>query len=154
MHRLGVLLGTFLHQQPFASTSSWQNCVAKPFFDNLAGSERRVSQMLHSVMIRNQRKDIERDVQLPALYECTITLDFTHLQRLTYNCLVALQHLNAVLTQRVDRDYFFHPSNRKPLMESVNNLWQSCFWYTPSSMHQMYEALKHAEEGVERAEKR
>ncbi|KAI8053099.1 SNF2 family N-terminal domain-containing protein [Syncephalis plumigaleata] len=151
MKRLGGIIGTFLLQQPFSScTNTWNKRVTKPFFDGEFGAVDRVERILYPLMIRNRPESIEEDVQLPPLYETIVTLRFTPVQRLTYNTLIALQHLNA----RVDRDYFFHPINRKPLAESIANLWQSCFWFMPAKLDHLHEAIRHARNGLDRAEER
>ncbi|KAI9592486.1 SNF2 family N-terminal domain-containing protein [Syncephalis fuscata] len=155
MKRLGGLIGTFLRQPPFSiHMNSWQKRVTKPFFDGELGAVDRVRRILYSLLIRNRPESISFDIQLPPLHERTVTLEFTSVQRTTYNTLIALQHLNAVLTERAERDYFFHPANRKPLGEMISNLWRSCFWFVPTILGRLNEAIHHAEKGLARAEAR
>src|SRR5437870_3700638 len=58
---------------------------------------------------------------------------------------------NAVLSQRTDQDYFFHPRQRKALAEAISNLWNSCFWLTASPYDNLHSTLANVEQGLERA---
>ncbi|RCH91537.1 hypothetical protein CU098_003159, partial [Rhizopus stolonifer] len=88
----------------------------------------QLTEMLDRIMIRNQRKDIEKEVTLPPLYQKTVYLDFGYYQWLVSD--IAIYSLNAILSKREGPDYLFAPKNFKSLKETVHNLWQSCLWHS------------------------
>ncbi|KAG0260188.1 hypothetical protein DFQ27_003667 [Actinomortierella ambigua] len=129
-------------QAPFSSPSSFSSLTPIMESDTNAmniGSLKRcmsavkLRRLMDTLMVRNQPEDIMKDISLPPLHEKIVRLPFEYFQALTHNCQVALIHANAVLSEREGVDYFFHPKNTKHLRQVINNLQQSCFWFSGGS---------------------
>ncbi|PIA14019.1 hypothetical protein COEREDRAFT_10810 [Coemansia reversa NRRL 1564] len=134
--QLGILLSKFLRMDPFArSTSAWTSIMVQPYKRGDVSARMRLKALMQSIMVRNCAESVSNEVQLPPLYERVISLPATRLQALTYNAVVAFFHINAVLTERSGRDYFFHPENKKHLRQIVSNLFLACFWFPISPKH-------------------
>ncbi|OZJ06901.1 hypothetical protein BZG36_00036 [Bifiguratus adelaidae] len=151
LKRLGSLLRSFLLLQPFATMKGeWVRAIEKPFLENAVGATERLQNIMQRVMVRNQRSEIEKEVSLPSLTERIVVLDIGYYQCLTYNCITAFVAVNAVLSDRRDQDYFFHPSNATALQRVVANLWQSLFWYS-SATDTMQEFVRFSDENCTEA---
>ncbi|KAJ1893889.1 hypothetical protein LPJ66_005503 [Kickxella alabastrina] len=134
--QLGTLVSKFLRVGPFAhSTSTWTNLMVLPYKQNKPGAFDRLQALMQNIMVRNRPDAITSDVQLPPLHEKIIQLSPTRHQALTYNIVVAFFNINAVLTERVGRDYFFHPENKRHLRQIVENLFHACFWFSINPKH-------------------
>ncbi|KAJ2556692.1 hypothetical protein EV175_001830, partial [Coemansia sp. RSA 1933] len=134
--QLGMLVSKFLRMDPFAqSTSHWASIMVQPYKRDEPGAHGRLRALMQSIMVRNRPESISSEVQLPPLHEKAVTLSPSRLQMLTYNTVVAFFHINAVLTERAGRDYFFHADNKKHLRQIVDNLLFSCFWFSASLSH-------------------
>ncbi|KAG0760146.1 hypothetical protein G6F60_010365 [Rhizopus arrhizus] len=130
LDRLGKLC-IALGIQPFRSNRRlWHKWIVKPFLDRKPWALSQCGQMLSRIMIRHQKRDIEKEVSLPPLSQKVVYLEFDVYQWLAHNCQVAMISLNAILSQREGPDYLFSSKNVKSLRETVHNLWQSCFWYS------------------------
>ncbi|KAJ1825040.1 hypothetical protein GGH91_000303 [Coemansia sp. RSA 2671] len=134
--QMGVLVSKFLRMEPFArSTSAWTSIMVQPYKRGDPAALSRLRALMQSIMVRNRPEAIGNDVQLPPLHEKAVVLPPTHHQALTYNTAIAFFHINAILTERVGRDYFFHADNKKHLRQIVDNLFQACFWFSISLNH-------------------
>ncbi|KAJ2742449.1 hypothetical protein GGI20_004484 [Coemansia sp. BCRC 34301] len=134
--QLGVLISKFLRMDPFTqSTSAWTGIIVQPYKRGEPVALARLQALMQSIMVRNRPEAVASNVQLPPLYEKTVVLPPTRLQALTYNTIVAFFHVNAVLTERVGSDYFFHPDNKRHLRQIVQNLFLACFWFSISLNH-------------------
>ncbi|KAF9302757.1 hypothetical protein BGZ74_004881 [Mortierella antarctica] len=141
--------------------------IRKPFIDHnktsmssgislaTLSSVKRLRHLLERLMTRNRPDDINRFVTLPPLFEKVVRLDLEYFQILSLNSQIALIQANAVLTQREDQDYFFHPSNRKHLRQVIDNLNNGCFWYSGGENYAtlLRETIQLSERGVEAAVK-
>ncbi|KAJ2809290.1 hypothetical protein H4R20_000193 [Coemansia guatemalensis] len=134
--QLGILISKFLRMDPFArSTSAWTSIMVQPYKRGDASARMRLKALMQSIMVRNCTESVSNEVQLPPLHERVVSLPATRLQALTYNAVVAFFHINAILTERSGRDYFFHPENKKHLRQIVANLFLACFWFPISPKH-------------------
>ncbi|KAJ2064144.1 hypothetical protein GGI17_001189 [Coemansia sp. S146] len=134
--QMGVLVSKFLRMDPFAqSTSAWTGIMVQPYRRGEPAALARLQALMQSIMVRNRPEAIGSDVQLPPLHEKAVVLPPTRHQALTYNTAIAFFHINAVLTERTGRDYFFHPDNKKHLRQIVDNLFLACFWFSISLNH-------------------
>ncbi|UZJ57114.1 hypothetical protein CBS101457_006434 [Exobasidium rhododendri] len=148
LERLRALLHDFLHVPLLLN---WHSEFETPFKKGSVYSSTRLWKLLSRVMVRNQAKDVEQDSPLPPLKDEVVKLDFTRLERATFNVLQSLILLNAVWSQREDDDYFFHHSNRKHLAAIMENLSLSCFHFAGSDLcEQAREALIHARKQLEK----
>ncbi|KAJ2356850.1 hypothetical protein GGF43_001816 [Coemansia sp. RSA 2618] len=144
--QLGILVSKFLRMNPFShSTSAWTSIMVQPYKRGDLSARMRLKALLQSIMVRNRPETIGSEVHLPPLHEKTVTIRPTRLQALTYNAVVAFFHINAILTERTGRDYFFHPENKKHLRQIVSNLFLACFWFSIS--------LKHIHDGIENGQR-
>lgn len=169
LDRLSALFGSFLHLRPYCHDKDlFSKVIQKPLVEHhnistglmedkywsleTLSSVSRLRYLMDRVMVRNKAADVERDVTLPPLYERIVRLDLEYFQILAINCQIALIQANAVLTERVDQDYFFHPSNRKHLARVVENLKDGCFWYLGGNdyKNQLRSALKHVQRGIQK----
>ncbi|KAJ2479647.1 hypothetical protein IWW56_002960 [Coemansia sp. RSA 2131] len=144
--QLGILISKFLRMDPFAhSTSAWTSVMVQPYKRGDPSARMRLQALLQSVMVRNRPETVADEVHLPPLHERTVTLRPTRLQALTYNAVVAFFHINAILTERTGRDYFFHPENKKHLRQIVANLFLACLWFSIRP--------KHVHDGIENGQR-
>ncbi|KAF9186573.1 hypothetical protein BGZ51_001928 [Haplosporangium sp. Z 767] len=168
LERLSTLFGSFLHLYPYAGDKDlFARAIQKPLMDhhnivsgmsNAAWSMEsasiisRLRHLMNRIMIRNKIADVEQDVTLPPLHERIVRLDLEYFQVLALNGQIALLQANAVLTEREDQDYYFHPSNRKHLTRLINNLEDSCFWYPGGNNYteQLQDALKNVFVAIEK----
>ncbi|KAF9955348.1 hypothetical protein BGZ65_003436 [Modicella reniformis] len=168
LERLGTLMRSFLHLQPYHEE---KNLFSKTLVKSLEDHHRirtkrtkdtwtieslssvaRLRYLMDRIMVRNKPADVARDVKLPPLYERIVRLDLEYFQGLTINCLIAFIQANAVLTEREDQDYFFHPSNRKHLTRVIENLKDGCFWYPGGDNYQEHlrSTLENVQKGIEK----
>lgn len=80
----------------------------------------------------------------------------TPYQAMTYNILQSYIIVNAVDSERTDKDYFFHPLNARLLAELLRNLSQACFWHANREAFDFHidEAVRTSKGSIERARKR
>ncbi|KAI1320294.1 hypothetical protein EDD11_001509 [Mortierella claussenii] len=173
LDRLLTLMRSFLHLRPYHDNKSlFSKSLVKPLEDHhilstnstltlssLGGwsleslsSVARLRYLMDRIMVRNKSSDVDQDVCLPPLYERNMGLDLEYYQVLAINCQVALIQANAVLTEREDQDYFFHPSNRKHLARVIENLKDGCFWYPGGNKYQkqLVETLENVQRGMQK----
>lgn len=142
LEKLRALLADFLR---VPHLQDWHSHYEMPFKKAALYSSTRLWTLLGRVMVRNRPEDVERNSPLPPLHDRVVRLQFTQLERVTFNVLQSLILLNAVWSQREDDDYFFHYSNRKHLASIMENLSLSCFHFAgPNLSEQAREALEHA----------
>ncbi|KAK3362536.1 P-loop containing nucleoside triphosphate hydrolase protein [Lasiosphaeria hispida] len=135
LRRIGSIASLYLKMRP------WANMVAEagdtPADWNLYVVQANSSQAsargkdclrstLESLIIRHQLSEIG-DL-LPAVEEKVVYIDGSYQDRLVLNLFSMMIIFNAVQSQRVDRDFFFHPRQRKALIELTFNLRQASFF--------------------------
>lgn len=162
--RLSSLIFSFFLIHPYMDNKSlFLKEIRKPFIDHSTASlpcvslatlssVRRLRHLLERLMIRNRPEDISLSVTLPPLFEKVVRLDLEYFQILSLNSQIALIQANAILTEREDQDYFFHPSNQKHLRQVIDNLNNGCFWYSGgggSYATLIRSTLQQAEHGLE-----
>lgn len=140
--RLSSLIFSFFQIHPYVDNKNlFLKEIRKPFIDHSTASlpcvslatlssVKRLRHLLERLMTRNRPEDINRSVTLPPLFEKVVRLDLEYFQILSLNSQIALIQANAILTEREDQDYFFHPSNQKHLRQVIDNLNNGCFWYS------------------------
>lgn len=76
LDRLGKLC-IALGIQPFRSNRRlWHKWIVKPFLDRKPWALSQCGQMLSRIMIRHQKRDIEKEVTLPPLSQKVVYLEF------------------------------------------------------------------------------
>lgn len=90
-------------------------------------AKRRLYDLFSRVMIRNRTEDVQQERPLPPLERHIVMLTFSEMERLTYNVLLSLIMANAALTQENNKDYLFHPTNKKALTGMMEHLSSACF---------------------------
>lgn len=79
-----------------------------------------------SLMIRHRLSDVGN--LLPPVDERVVVLEGSYQDTLSLNLFSMFIIFNSIQSQRTDRDYFFHPSQRKALLQLVSNLKQASFF--------------------------
>ena len=150
LKRLGAIVIDFLHSPPFYNAEMWNRYVVRPYGENLHGSMSSLRSIM-SIMIRHPAKEVEKDVKLPPLHVKTVVLHPTRENRLSINVIIALIALNAVLSQRTDQDYIFHPFQVKYREEVVRNLMLAMFHFNGTGVKYILDAINWGNEGLEKA---
>ena len=154
LERLGSITSLYLKARPWANTTTdnedtcadWGTYLLLPRHKrNSHGRWECLTTTLDSLIIRHRLSDIG-DL-LPAVDEKIVVLDGSYQDRLSLNLFAMMIIFNSVQSQRTDMDYFFHPRQRKSLLQIVHNLKQSSFF--GGSFFTMEEIVK----SVETAEK-
>ena len=128
---------------------SWRN-LSKRFHKRDPGDA--VVDLFNAVFVRNRQADISKDVVLPPLTRKTVLLDCTPSNMQAQNIFNALIAVNAVTSQRVDQDYFFHKSQNTALQAIVRNILQSTFYWTGTSLKMISDACDIATRCLEKYE--
>ncbi|KAK4131698.1 hypothetical protein BT67DRAFT_444492 [Trichocladium antarcticum] len=132
---IGSIAAFYLKMRPWANLSTepgdspadWAAYVTQPSqSDRGAGYAGCLKATLESLIIRHRLSEIGN--LLPAVDEKIVYLDGSHQDRLVLNLFAMMIIFNAVQSQRTDQDYFFHPRQRKALVELVSNLRQASFF--------------------------
>lgn len=100
-------IASFMGMEPFCSSSNGDtNAFMRAFFEpyRTRGETAHIQGFLERVTVRHRIPDIA----LPPMTRETVVLDFNHLERTTYNVLLAFFAANSVTSERQDQDYFFH----------------------------------------------
>ncbi|KAK3311118.1 P-loop containing nucleoside triphosphate hydrolase protein [Chaetomium strumarium] len=135
LQRIGSIARFFLQMRPWANKSTepgdtpadWSVYVMQPRHSaRSAGSEECLRATLGSLIIRHRLSELS-DL-LPTVDEKVVYLDGSFQDRLVLNLFSMMIIFNAVQSQRTDQDYFFHPRQRKALVELVLNLRQASFF--------------------------
>lgn len=133
LERLAVTVIDFLGFQA-VDKQAWKKYVSKPFLERSLGAEQVVRTLLNATIVRNRQSDIQMDVVLPPLTKNVVFLDATKETVLNQNIFNALIAINAVTSQRIDQDYFFHKSQSGALQAVVRNMLVSTFHWTGTSL--------------------
>ncbi|KAF8533160.1 P-loop containing nucleoside triphosphate hydrolase protein [Trichophaea hybrida] len=131
LERLGRIVRDFLRLQPWASSmergeqpeASWATYAR-------TASSTCVHNILCRLIVRHRQEDIEKSIVLPPLWHKQVYLSPKYSEKLAINLFVGQLVVNAVTSERTDKDYMFHPDNRGQLRALVNNLYKqsSFFW--------------------------
>lgn len=104
-----------------------------------------IKSTLEALIIRHRLSDLGN--LLPPVDEKFVYLDGSYQDILAQNLFSMMIIFNAVQSERTDQDYFFHPRQRKALVELVSNLRQASFFggsfFSPA---QISKAVETAEE--------
>jgi hypothetical protein len=82
------------------------------------------------MIIRHRPDDVLLDIALPPLHQTIVYLEGSIQNKLSLNTFSMMVTSNAVTSERRDADYFFHPRQRKALLQLVANLRQASFFWS------------------------
>lgn len=135
LQRIGNLAAKYLKVRPWANTkdeagdtiADW-NIYVMNQKQHSKGQNRRdcLKNTLDSLIIRHRLADVSQ--MLPPVNEKTVVLEGSFQDKLSLNLFSMMIIFNSVQSQRTDMDYFFHPRQRKSLVQLVNNLRQASFF--------------------------
>lgn len=142
--KLGSLVTDFLNLQPWANArnkdfASWHSHMMP---DKSGRRKRSLRLVLESLVVRHRVEDVEKDIVLPPLYNRVVYLTPSFFDKLSINLFVLFLTANAVTSDKVGRDYMFHPRNRGQLQTLISNLRQSGFYWTGFSPSDVGETLE------------
>ncbi|KAF7308759.1 Helicase C-terminal domain-containing protein [Mycena kentingensis (nom. inval.)] len=135
--KLGNMLAFFVGvPQLLATPSLIETHVREPLLNGrgVARKEPRLGavevlkQLMASTMIRHRIADVELEVKIPTFKHELVLLDLHPLAVKSYNALQAVIAINAISSERMDKDYMFHAMNEPYLREAVGNMSQILFW--------------------------
>lgn len=135
LKRIGAIATLFLKVRPWANApdepgdtpADWSVYVMQPKHSRRSsGRKDCLKATLESLIIRHRLSEIG-DL-LPVVDEKVVYLDGSYQDVLCLNIFSMIIIFNAIQSQRTDQDYFFHPRQRKFLMQLVSNLRQASFF--------------------------
>lgn len=153
LRRIGSIATLYLKMRPWAnqwveagdSPADWAVYVMQPRHSvRSTGRADCLKTTLESLIIRHRLSEVG-DL-LPAVDEKIVYLEGSFQDRLVLNLFSMMIIFNAVQSQRTDQDYFFHPRQRKALIELVSNLRQASFFggsfFSPDQIHKAMETAE------------
>ncbi|KAG8159143.1 hypothetical protein KVR01_010804 [Diaporthe batatas] len=127
LRRIGSIATFYLKARPWSNTTqSHRDTLADWKTYMVQGRKDCLASTFNSLIIRHQLSEISD--MLPAVDSKVVKLEGSYQDKLCMNLFSMMIIFNAVQSQRTDQDYFFHPRNRKAMLELVNNLRQAIFF--------------------------
>ena len=137
LEKLGNIATVFLKARPWANSledkdhASWSQHVMQPRHGRKSrGNTDCLKATLEGMIIRHRPDDVLLDIALPPLHQTIVYLEGSMQNRLSLNTFSMMVTSNAVTSERKDADYFFHPRQRKALLQLVANLRQASFFWS------------------------
>jgi SNF2 family DNA or RNA helicase len=137
LEKLGNIATVFLKARPWANSyedhdqASWSQHVMQPRHGSKSrGNTDCLKATLEGMIIRHRPDDVLLDIALPPLHQTIVYLDGSIQNKLSLNTFSMMVISNAVTSERKDADYFFHPRQRKALLQLVSNLRQASFFWS------------------------
>lgn len=135
LERIGAMAALYLKVRPWANTitepgdtpADWAVYVMQPQHSSKSrGRTDSLRLTLSSLIVRHQVAEIGK--LLPSVDEKVVILDGSYQDKMSLNIFAMYIVFNSVQSQRTDQDYFFHPRQKKALMQLVYNLRQASFF--------------------------
>ncbi|KAF7867080.1 uncharacterized protein EAF02_009866 [Botrytis sinoallii] len=152
LEKLGNILKSYLKARPWANTAgvgdqaSWLDLVIRPRFNRqIHGDPGILKSTLESMIIRHTANDIMGQLRLPPLNKKTVYLEGCFQDKLSLNIFSMMITINAVTSEREGVDYFFHPKNRRVLLNLFSNLRQASFTWSGYTRAMIENSLQNAE---------
>ncbi|KAH3672920.1 hypothetical protein WICMUC_003974 [Wickerhamomyces mucosus] len=141
--RLGYLVNKFFQIEPWSTDDNlWRKTIVKPFVENHYGTSLALNIFLTDLIIRHSTDQIDNDVSLPPLYHKPIFLKPSYHNKISINLFTAVLAINAVSSEREDRDYMFHAASKADLRVLITNLQRSTFYWTGFSTDDLQSMVK------------
>ncbi|KAH7171066.1 P-loop containing nucleoside triphosphate hydrolase protein [Dactylonectria macrodidyma] len=135
LERIGSIAALYLKVRPWANTimdvgdtrADWSVYLLLPKHNPKShGRWDSLRSTVNSLIIRHKLEEV-KDL-LPPVDEKIVILDGSHQDQLSLNLFSMMIIFNTVQSQRTDVDYFFHPKQRRNLLQIVHNLKQASFF--------------------------
>ncbi|KAL7960952.1 P-loop containing nucleoside triphosphate hydrolase protein [Trichoderma compactum] len=135
LDRIGSIAKITLKARPWANKkeesgdtpADWNTYVMLPRHSRKSrGRWRCLESTLNSLIVRHRISEIS--TLLPAVNEKIVELDGSYQDQLSQNLFSMMFLFNSVQSQREGVDYFFHPTQRKELLQLVRNMRQASFF--------------------------
>ncbi|KAL8952915.1 MAG: hypothetical protein Q9222_001205 [Ikaeria aurantiellina] len=146
LEKLGSIVVDFLNLKPWSNskgdddTASWRHYII-PTEDGRR-KPKSLSNVLAALVVRHRVEDIEKDIDLPPLYNRTVYLEPRWHDKLSLNLFILTLAVNAVTSERIDEDYMFHPKNRVSLNQLITNLRYSGFHWTGFTRDEIWKSIE------------
>ncbi|MCJ1274793.1 hypothetical protein MMC21_002591 [Puttea exsequens] len=152
LEKLGLIVAGFLQIKPWSNSkeqdpASWQKYIMPD--EKGRRKPHSLRKLLESLVVRHQIEDVEADISLPPLHNRVVYLQPSFHDKLSINLFILNLTANALTSERVDEDYMFHPKNRRELNSLIQNLRQSCFYWTGFSFKDIEKTLRLSREYFE-----
>lgn len=133
--KLGYLISNFFNIKPWSvNPELFNKFFIKPLINEDYHSNESLLNLTNLLIVRHSLNDIESDIKLPPLYHKPIYLEPSYYNKLSVNLFTTVLALNAVSSEREDKDYMFHSANKQELRRLVTNLQRSTFYWTGFSI--------------------
>ncbi|KUJ18565.1 uncharacterized protein LY89DRAFT_717157 [Mollisia scopiformis] len=156
LEKLGQIATSFLQARPWANSvfgndhASWSQLVMQPRHGTKSrGNMHSLKVTLKGLIVKHKPEDITDDVTLPPLIQKVVYLDGSIQNKLSLNTFTMMIITNAVTSEHKDADYFFHPKQRKHLLQLVSNLRQASFFWSGFDHEHVQNTIKHAKDFLE-----
>jgi hypothetical protein len=135
LERIGAIAALYLRARPWCNSvletgdtpAEWSKYVMLPKHDpKSCGNWDTLRSTLNSLIIRHPRTDVGN--LLPEVHERLVVLKPSFQDSLSLNLFSMMIIFNAVQSERKDLDYFFHPKQKKHVLQIVSNMKQSSFF--------------------------
>ncbi|EJT81237.1 hypothetical protein GGTG_01221 [Gaeumannomyces tritici R3-111a-1] len=135
LERIGSIASLYLKARPWANSSTedgdsraeWSvYMMQKKHNGRGQGCYSVLKSTLESLIVRHRKSEIG-DL-LPEVVERVVYLDGSYQDKLALNLFSMMVISNAVQSQRTDQDFFFHPRQRKSLLQLLANVKQATFF--------------------------
>ncbi|KAI9717060.1 MAG: hypothetical protein M1812_004995 [Candelaria pacifica] len=149
LEKLGRIAVDYLKLRPWANSQrddpppSWMKhmcCVDKN--GSFLGYSPCLRNVLQAMIIKTRPEDVEKDLELPPLYNRLVYLEPSFYDKLSLNLFAMVLNVNAITSEREDEDYLFHTKNRKALHQLITNLRQSGFFWSGFSEADILKSVK------------
>ncbi|KAF4836478.1 putative ATP-dependent helicase [Colletotrichum tropicale] len=145
LEKVGAIASLYLNARPWSNTyheaedtpADWAVYVMQPRHSSRSSGRKGILRAtLNTLLIRHQLSELNK--LLPAVDENIVVLEGSYQDKLSLNIFSMMVIFNAVQSQRQDVDYFFHPRQKKSLLQLLHNLKQASFFggsfYAPEDL--------------------
>ncbi|KAI9697304.1 MAG: hypothetical protein M1836_004868 [Candelina mexicana] len=149
LEKLGRIAVDYLKLRPWAN--SQRDDPPPSWMKHMCGFNRNGSFLGYSSCLRNtlqgmiiktRPEDVEKDLELPPLYNRLVYLKPSFYDKLSLDLFAMVLNVNAITSEREDEDYLFHPRNKKALHQLIANLRQSGFFWSGFSETDILKSIR------------